>query len=105
MNRARARRHPAFGKIPQVCHPACGAAIRAESNPIFPWTGRAHELARDEHDTRIDFAHLLVAESEFFHRASGAVLDDHVGDCDEPFDDLESALGAEVDAEAALASA
>src|ERR1700722_19465846 len=105
MNRARARRHPAFGKVPQVSHPACGAAIRAESDPIFPRTGRAHELARGEHDTRIDFAHLRVTESEFFHRAGGAVLDDYVGDGDEPFDDPESALAPQVDAQAALASA
>src|SRR5258708_28994978 len=71
MDRARTRRHPAFRKIPQVSHRAGGAAVRAESDPIFPRTGRAHELARGEPQTRIDFAPLLVTESEFFHRAPG----------------------------------
>src|SRR5208282_5576248 len=105
MNRTRTRRHPAFEEIPQPGHRARRAAVGAESDPIFPRTRRAHELAGGEHDLRVDRTYLGEAQTHSLHCAGGAVLDSHVRHRDEPFDDLEAALGAEVDAETALASA
>jgi len=69
MNRARTRWHPALREIPQPGHRAGGAAIRSESDPVFPRPTRAHELTRGEHDARINLAHLLEAQAHFFHRA------------------------------------
>ena len=105
MNGAGARRHPAFGEVPEVSHSGGGAAIGAETDPVFPRTARAHHLTRGEDDARVDFAELFEAQAVFFHRAGGAVLDDDIGVGGESHDDVAAAIGAEIDAQAAFASA
>ena len=59
---------------------------------------------RDHDEPRIDRAHRFVAEPEPIHHAGTEILDQDVGDLDQPFQDFDSARAREIERDAPLAA-